>query len=239
MRSSLSRVLHSRRRVVPAVGRGRSARNYTVDQRAIPMTFSTGLEPVDYGLTRRGTDQVRWSIFGASETYAHLDNSRIFGRASQFAHRRSQPVLTRTCFAHPVTVSPPPLQFRWHSHSCLCQNAQLFVHHLPLVAKRLTIAPHHHPIPPKPPVQTPPAPATLPPCSNHSPMRTILLSAPIPTRHPGPRGPTQCPPPNTANLPPPNPLTCPPKPLKPPPKPFHRPPFSPTARPMPYWNQRK
>ncbi len=81
-----------------------------------------------------------------------------------------------------------------------------------------------------------PAPATLPPCSNPSPIRTILPSAPIPTRHPGPPQPTQRPLPNTANLPPPNPLICPPIPLKPPPKPFPRPPFSPTTRPMPYWN---
>ena len=33
---------------------------------------------------------------------------------------------------------------------------------------------HNHPNPPKPPVQTPHAPATLPPCSNPSPIRTIL-----------------------------------------------------------------
>ena len=124
--------------------------------------------------------------------------------------------------------------------ACRRQNARLCVHHLPFVAKRPTIAPHNHPIPSKTPTSDTPAPATLPPCSNPYPIRTILPNARIPTRHPGPRQPTQCPLlPNTANFAPPNPLTCPPIPLKPPPKPFPRPPFSPTTRPMPYWNERK
>ena len=52
-------------------------------------------------------------------------------------------------------------------------------------------------------------PATLPPCSNPNPIRTILPSAPIPTRHPGQRQPSQCSPPNTANLAPPKPAHLP------------------------------
>ena len=69
-----------------------------------------------------------------------------------------------------------------------------------------------------------PAALTLLPCSNPPSIRTILPSAVIPTRHPGPRQPPQCPLPNTANLLP-NPLIRPPTPPKTPPKPCHRPPI--------------
>ncbi len=123
--------------------------------------------------------------------------------------------------------------------ACRRQNARLFVHHLPFVAKRPTIAPHHHPIPSKTPVQTRPPrrhfhlALTLPPSVPYYPTPEFQ------PRHPGPRQPSQCPLPNTSILPPPNPLICPPIPLKPPPKPFTWPPFSPTTRPMPYWNERK
>ena len=45
--------------------------------------------------------------------------------------------------------APTPPQFRWHSHSCRRQNAQLFVNHLPFVAKRRAISAHNHPNPAK------------------------------------------------------------------------------------------
>ena len=67
-------------------------------------------------------------------------------------------------FAQPVTAS---------AHAAPTQVAQSFLS----VPKRPTIAPHHHPIPPKTPVQTPHAQVTLPPCSNPYPIRTILPSA--------------------------------------------------------------
>ena len=78
-------------------------------------------------------------------------------------------------FAQPVTAS---------AHAAPTQVAQSFLS----VPKRPTIAPHHHPIPPKTPVQTPHAQVTLPPCSNPYPIRTILPNTPIPTRRPGPLG---------------------------------------------------
>ena len=75
--------------------------------------------------------------------------------------------------------APPPHQFSQHSHSCLGQNARLFVIHLPFVAKRPTIAPHHHPVSPQTPSSSDTAaPATLPPCSNPYPIRTMLPSTP-------------------------------------------------------------
>ena len=137
----------------------------------------------------------------------------------------------RETHAYPLGATchcaPTPRRFRWHRHSCRFQNAQLFVIHAPFAAKRRTIVPHRPPVSPKTPSSDTPRPATLPPCSNPYPIRTILPSAPIPTRHPSPREPCQWPLPNTENLPPLNPLTCPPIPLQPPPKPFPRPPIKP------------
>ena len=75
--------------------------------------------------------------------------------------------------------APTPPQFRWHSYSGRRKNAHLFVHHLPLVAKRRAIVPHNHPISPKNPQFRQPRPATLPPCSNPSPIHTILTSTQI------------------------------------------------------------
>ena len=84
--------------------------------------------------------------------------------------------------------APPPPQFRQPSHSCRRQNAQLFVNHVPFMAKSRAFIPHNHPKTPKPPVQIPSAPATLPPCSDPSLIRTMLPSAPIPTRYPAREG---------------------------------------------------
>ena len=144
------------------------------------------------------------------------------GRCGLPANRRSRVPTLRNLSLR----APPPPQFRWHKQEYLCQNAHLFVHHLPFVAKRRTIAPHNHPNPPKTPVQTPPAPVTLPPCSNPYRIRTILPSTQTQpatrAREGRPNAHFQIP-----RTSPPNPPTCPRIPLKPPPKPFPRPPIQP------------
>ena len=105
--------------------------------------------------------------------------------------------------------APTPFQFRWHRHSCRRRNAQLFVIHLPLVAKRRTVSPI---ITQKPPVQTPPAQRhfplalTLPPSVPCYPMPQFQPATQAresrPNAHfPTPRTHCELPSPKSAHLP--------------------------------------